>query len=135
MHALGNVLSGLTGRPAAWLAVIGWAAFVFALSTRSELRFMAQDNLDFVVRKLGHMLVFGVGALLLWHAFARSGFRQPLAGAFITAIVYAASDEVHQAFVPGRDPSFVDVGIDSTGAFVALVSLYTLRVRRAPKRA
>ncbi|MDI1321017.1 MAG: VanZ family protein, partial [bacterium] len=40
--------------------------------------------------------------------------------ALLLAAVYAATDEFHQSFVPGRTASLGDVLIDITGAFVAL---------------
>jgi VanZ family protein len=33
----------------------------------------------------------------------------------------SATDERHEAFVAGRHPSVVDVGIDTIGALIALV--------------
>ena len=36
------------------------------------------------------------------------------------AILYGISDEFHQSFVPGRDASLFDVGVDMVGAVVAV---------------
>lgn len=36
------------------------------------------------------------------------------------AFLYAICDEIHQAFVPGRNASFFDLGIDLLGIFLAL---------------
>ena len=46
------------------------------------------------------------------------------------AVFYAATDELHQAFVGGRRPSVVDLGIDATGALIALVVVGRIRSRR-----
>ncbi|WDC84212.1 VanZ family protein [Caloramator sp. mosi_1] len=40
--------------------------------------------------------------------------------AFLICFVYAASDEFHQYFVPGRGPRVKDVLIDSLGAIVGI---------------
>jgi VanZ family protein len=40
--------------------------------------------------------------------------------ALLLAIVYAASDEIHQTLVPGRNGSILDVLIDGSGALTAL---------------
>ena len=40
---------------------------------------------------------------------------------WLLAILYAASDEFHQSFVPGRGPSVIDVGIDAIGAGLGLM--------------
>jgi len=40
--------------------------------------------------------------------------------AFFLTALYALSDEFHQAFVPGRDTSLLDVGCDLVGAGLGL---------------
>lgn len=42
--------------------------------------------------------------------------------AWILAVLYAATDEFHQLFVPGRGAWIVDVGIDGAGALLGLLS-------------
>lgn len=118
-----------------WAPVVGWAGLIFFLSSRENLHFAPQPLLDFVVRKLGHMGVFGILALLLRRAFGwGSGGGRPGAWvsrwaarwAFVVTALYAASDELHQAFVPTRGPSVLDVGIDCLGAVIALVAVAAL---------
>lgn len=41
--------------------------------------------------------------------------------AWLLTIAYAATDEFHQSFVPGRGDSIVDVGIDSIGSALGLL--------------
>jgi VanZ family protein len=107
----------------AWAAVIAWAALIFAFSATPNLRFVQADTLDFVVRKAGHMAVFGIFAVLTWRAISLSGLRGALALSFAVTVVYASTDEFHQLFTKGRHASPVDVGIDSVGALIALVTL------------
>ena len=59
----------------------------------------------------------------------RRPWRRPWAWAL--TVLYAASDEFHQGFVAGRHPSAVDVGIDATGALIALVAVGLIRSRRS----
>ncbi|MCJ7831586.1 MAG: VanZ family protein [Dehalococcoidia bacterium] len=40
---------------------------------------------------------------------------------FVLAALYAASDEYHQGFVPGRDASWADWGLDVAGAAAAML--------------
>lgn len=40
--------------------------------------------------------------------------------AFAICVLYAASDEVHQLFVPGRSGQVSDVGIDAVGALIGI---------------
>ena len=122
-----------SGRPLlAWAAVVAWATLIFALSAQPNLRFVSDAGLDFVVRKLGHIGVFGILALLSWRALAgTTAWRRPWAWAFALTVLYAASDELHQGFVAGRHPSAADVAIDATGALIALVAVGLIRSRRA----
>jgi VanZ family protein len=114
-----------------WLPLVTWAALIFALSAQPNLRFAPDAGLDFVVRKLGHMGVFGILALLLWRALAvTTAWRRQWAWAFAFTVLYAASDELHQGFVAGRHPSAADVGIDAAGALIALVAVGLIRSRR-----
>jgi len=41
--------------------------------------------------------------------------------AVLLCLLYAASDEWHQSFVPGRTASLYDVGVDGIGALAASV--------------
>jgi VanZ family protein len=118
---------------AAWIPAIAWAGLIFALSAQPNLRFVPDDGLDFLVRKAGHMAVFGTLALLAWRAMATTtAWRRPWAWGLGLAIVYAIIDELHQGFVAGRHPSPVDVGIDATGALIAVVAAVGIvRARRA----
>lgn len=115
-----------------WGPAVAWAGLIFALSAQPNLRFVPDEGLDFVVRKLGHMGVFGILALLSWRALAgTTDWRRSWAWAFALAVLYAASDELHQGLVAGRHPSAFDVGIDATGALIALVAVGLVRSRRS----
>ena len=107
-----------------WAPVVAWATLIFVLSAQPDLRFVPDAGLDFVVRKLGHMGVFGILALLLWRALAgTTTWRRPWAWAFALTVLYTASDELHQGLVAGRHLSAVDVAIDATGALIAVVTV------------
>ena len=63
--------------------------------------------------------------LLLQNALgstADSGIKK-LAIAALLTVLYAASDEFHQSFVPGRSAVASDVLVDSCGVIVALIAL------------
>jgi VanZ family protein len=117
---------------AAWLPAVAWAGLIFAFSAQPNLRFVPDEGLDFLVRKAGHMAVFGILALLAWRAVATTAaWRRPWAWALALAVLYAITDEFHQGFVAGRHPSPVDVGIDATGALIAVATVTVARARRA----
>jgi VanZ family protein len=99
----------------AWVPVVLWAGLIFGLSAIPSLN--SGTQYDEVLRKAGHMTEFAIFAILLWRAL-----RNDLA-AFYGAVLYAASDEVHQAFVRGRHGSPIDVGIDAIGIAIGLLLL------------
>ena len=116
----------------AWAPVVVWAGLIFALSATPNLVFMPDAGADFVVRKLGHMAVFGILALLLWRALATTtSWRRPWAWGLVLAILYAATDEWHQAFVETRHPSLLDVGIDAAGALIGVAAVLIVRILRS----
>jgi len=127
-----RALRGPDGPVLVWLPAITWAGLIFAFSAQPNLRFVTDEGLDFLVRKAGHMAVFGILALLLWRAVAgTTAWRRPSAWALALTVLYAATDELHQGFVAGRHPSAVDVGIDAAGALVAVVAVGLIRSRRS----
>jgi VanZ family protein len=136
-HGWGN---GLQARkpPAiflAWLLVAVWAAVIFALSATPNLRVAEAADLDFVLRKAGHMAAFGILALLLWRALTLSAIRRAMVWSLVLTVAYAATDEFHQSFTAGRNASGVDVSIDAAGALIALLALVVWLHMRARRRA
>jgi len=122
----------LRGRVVAWFPAIAGAGLIFTFSAQPNLRFLPDADMDFLVRKAGHMAVFGILALLAWRALATTtAWRRPWAWALVFAALYAITDELHQGFVAGRRPSPVDVGIDATGALIAIVAVGIVQSRRA----
>jgi hypothetical protein len=94
------------GRPALlWLPILVWAGIIFAFSATPNLRVAEAADVDFVIRKAGHMFVFGVLAVLIWRALAYSAVRRAVLWSWVLTAAYAATDESHQAFTAGRHPS------------------------------
>jgi VanZ family protein len=98
-----------------WLPILLWAGVIFALSSIPSLG-TGLGRWDLVLRKGAHMTEFAILAVLLVRALGRE------APALALGIVYAASDELHQAFVRGRHASPVDVAIDSVGLLIGLLA-------------
>jgi VanZ family protein len=113
----------------AWLPAVAWAALIFVFSAQPDLRFLPDEGIDFVVRKIGHMGVFGILALLTWRALAAtSALRRPWVWAIALTVIYAITDELHQGAV-GRHASAVDVAIDAIGAVLAVAVMGILGSR------
>lgn len=73
------------------------------------------------VRKLAHALEYCGLALLLYNAYGLSFRAVQPALAFLTAVLYAASDEIHQYFIAGRACQMRDVFVDAVGAAVGVL--------------
>ncbi len=141
-----------------WLPAVVWMALIFtgsgdALSEQHSSLFLEPlirwlfpwfsdqgvYNAMFFVRKCGHTTEYAVLAILLWHAIRKTAavpefWAWPHArAAFVIACVYAATDEIHQTFVPSRQGAVVDVLIDALGAALGLLLVscaVALRQRR-----
>ena len=87
-----------------WLPVVLWAGLIFAFSAQSNLRFAQTDAVDLVVRKAGHMFVFGVLAILLWRALTSALIDRAVVWSWLIAAAYAGTDEFHQSFTTGTPP-------------------------------
>jgi len=140
-----------------WLPVLVWMGVIFSASGDSNsaarssriigplVRWLLPDLSEeavhavvLFVRKCGHVAEYAVLALLLWRVVRRpvkpgsAPWRWSEAGlALAVAALYAASDELHQAFVPSRQGSVRDVLLDTSGAALALLCLWAVgRLRK-----
>ena len=104
-----------------WLPVLVWAAVIFAFSSIPSLS-SGLGVWDTVLRKCAHVTEYAILGALLLRALGRE------LPAFLAAVAYAATDEIHQHFVRGRHASPIDVAIDAAG--VALGVLAWSRVRQ-----
>ena len=103
-----------------WLPVFAWAAVIFAFSSIPSLS-SGLGEWDTVLRKGAHVTEYAILGALLYRALGVEAL------ALAIGIAYAATDELHQHFVPGRHASPIDVAIDAVG--VSLGMLVWLRVR------
>ena len=106
-----------------WLPVLAWAALIFAFSSVPDLG-TGLGGWDLVLRKLAHAAEYAVLGALLARALGRSSLAMAI------GVLYAVSDEVHQAFVPGRLGSPVDVAIDAVGVVCGVLLWQAARTRR-----
>ena len=95
-------------------------AVIFALSSRPSVELPDFGNWDYFVKKGAHALGYGLLALAYWRGGGFEGGKKWFA--WVLAIGYATTDEIHQGFVPGRHPSLGDILIfDNLGAIVGLM--------------
>ena len=105
-----------------WTPVLLWCGVIYFLSSIPYLR-ITEAWWDYPLRKLAHMVEYGVLARLLARAFTGSAFgskKKIFAWSLGLAILYSCTDEAHQRFVAGRHGTPRDILFDSAGAWLAL---------------
>jgi VanZ family protein len=95
---------------------------IFIASSTPSKEMPSFGSWDTLVKKSGHML--GYALLALAYAYGLGWNKKRWWLPWLLAVLYAASDEFHQSFVPGRNATPVDVGIDSIGAGIGLLLGY-----------
>ena len=94
------------------------------------------SSVSFYVRKTAHFSAYAILGGLLFQVFCFVKDKR-LRGLFSVAgsFAYAASDEFHQSFSPGRSCEFRDMLIDTGGALLAvLISLLVVYLTDRKKR-
>ena len=84
------------------------------------------EALNCTIRKTTHFLAYLILGLLVTNALKSSaayGYKR-IISALLICVFYAASDETHQAFVPGRSAEAMDLFIDGAGAAFGIGVFY-----------
>ncbi|HUV13274.1 MAG TPA: VanZ family protein [Acidobacteriota bacterium] len=106
-----------------WIPSFAWAVAIFSLSHMSSPP-GASLGPDYVL----HFLEYGIFAVtVVWGI--TSGLRRELtlsgaALSWLAVTAYAATDEFHQRFVPGRFSSIEDLLADAAGAACFVTGCY-----------
>lgn len=71
-----------------------------------------------LIKKGSHVIVYGALGVMSIRALLRWGMspKKAVYLAVTVSVCFALSDELHQAFVPGRHASGLDIGLDFIGA-------------------
>ncbi|HET9369820.1 MAG TPA: VanZ family protein [Vicinamibacterales bacterium] len=104
-----------------WGPAIALAAAIFVQSSRESVALPGRSDL------LAHFAAFGTLAALVLRGCAdgqrRSITWQRGAVAWLVTAAYAATDELHQRFVPGRTAALDDWIADAVGAALAVAAI------------
>lgn len=94
-------------------------AVIFCFSSIPSTSMPGFGLADFLVKKGGHFTGYALLALANLHALGWN--RKRWIVAWLLAVLYSATDEFHQSFVPGRNAALMDIGIDALGAGTAIL--------------
>ena len=100
-----------------WALVVGWMGVIFYFSSRPDYSLPDYGAWDWIAKKGAHLAEYAIlGWLIQWaRGHKRAGWQS-----WLMAVAYAATDEFHQSFVPGRKPAVADVTIDAVGAAIGV---------------
>lgn len=118
---------------------IGWLVIPEFRSWSEDEQEQFAEKIDFPVRKCAHASEYAVlGVLILGtaYSFSEDQKKKTVLLSWGLATLYAATDEFHQLFVPGRSCQFRDVCIDSAGALtgVLLFSLIKHKIEKSSEK-
>lgn len=77
-----------------------------------------------IAANLGHLGGYFILGFFLYRAINQGHFSWNLRAAVLTfsgGLIYAVSDEFHQLFVPGREATLLDLGLDVLGILIMLL--------------
>jgi VanZ family protein len=103
-----------------WLPPLLWMAFIFYLSSDKRGQVSDVQAINFLFFKVLHVIWYSILYFLLFRAFyslqnKSMTLKQKMLFAFLIAVFYGATDEIHQTFVPGREGTVRDACIDALG--------------------
>ena len=96
--------------------------------TESE-KIILIENTDYIVRKLAHFSIYLVGGVLIYNYINTFDLKtnKKFIISIMIGVLYAASDELHQYFVPYRNARILDVCIDSLGIITGVILLSLIK--------
>ena len=116
--------------------LVGWMLFIFYMSSFDSSVSASQSNLvvdtlctlfknfdknlvSLIVRKFAHFTEYLILGMLCLNMIKKCGLKSCLA--ILICVLYAASDEIHQIFVPGRSCRVMDILLDSFGSISGII--------------
>ena len=78
-----------------------------------------KNLVSLIVRKFAHFTEYLILGMLCLNMIKKCGLKNCLA--ILICVLYAASDEIHQIFVPGRSCRVMDILLDSFGSISGII--------------
>jgi len=108
-------------------SLMKWLVGIIDVTPIPEM--LGEELLHTLIRKMAHFTVYFVLGVLVYratHEGAKMEWKHIWIPFFI-CMAYAASDELHQLYVPGRSGQVTDVLIDSSGALLGILVTRTVQ--------
>ncbi len=114
-----------------WRRVAAWATLILVATTVPLPAGSAGWLADLPVDKVVHGVLYGGLGWLVATTLRRTGRggRLALFAALVCGMAFAAGDELHQRWVPGRAPELADWTADVVGLAAGMLSAVVLRGR------
>ena len=95
-----------------------------------------QSQIETIVRKLAHYFIYTIGGILIFlHMDSyKIHINKKVLVSQIIGTIYAATDEFHQLFVPGRSGEVRDVCLDSLGVITGIAIIKLLKRKGKDER-
>lgn len=83
-------------------------------------------KIEFPVRKMAHATEYAILGCLLTNLCLSLSMKKAYMWSWLMGNAYAATDEFHQLFVPGRSGQMTDVMLDSVGCLAGCLLIYLI---------
>lgn len=106
-----------------------WMIAIFIASSQQRLQVSPIFIINFAFFKTLHILEYGILYILFYRALINTTSLSKEKTALVSlllSIFYAATDELHQTFVPTREGKISDIGFDTIGIMLAWYFLWRL---------
>jgi len=118
-----------------WVPSLLYMVLIFAISSMEQPPFPTPKFEWLTIDKLYHFIEYAIlGGLLAW-AFVKAApsvvpSQWIWCLAAVISMLYGASDEWHQTFVPGRDATLADWVADALGSIAGVLAVYLYAKKR-----
>lgn len=86
---------------------------------------MSGIKLSYIIRKVGHFVEYMVLGMLVYVVSNKIDIpkQNKILCCVLFCVLFAVADEIHQAYIPGREAKIVDVFIDMLGSVFGVMTL------------
>ena len=120
-----------------WVPSLLYMALIFAVSSLKQPPLPTPEFEWFAIDKIYHFIEYAIlGTLLAW-AFVKARpsivpSKHIWLAAAVLSMLYGASDEWHQTFVPGRYATLGDWVADALGSIAGVLAVYLYYRKNQP---